>query len=311
MRMSEDQAYAEFKAIRWAATGGKPVCPRCGCTEAYQARTRKIFKCQYCTYQFSVTSGTIFASRKLPVRDLLAAIALFVNGAKGKSSMQISRELDVTVKTAFVLCHKLREAMDGQEDKSPLTGSVEIDGAFYGGYMKPKNRREQRVDRRSFKNEKQKAVVVMRERKGRILTLVAKDENQAAPAVQAMLATEAILYTDEAPAWSRFDLTHDRKVIIHKKAYADGPISTNLAESFHSRMRRSEIGVHHHFAGPYLGAYAAEMAWRESNRRMSNGDQYFALISAVASHPVSRQWKGYWQRRKEKEPESIPQSVAA
>jgi hypothetical protein len=113
------------------------------------------------------------------------------------------------------------------------------------------------------------------------------------------LAPEAILYTDEAPAWSRFDLSHERKVINHKMAYADGSISTNLAESFHSRMRRSEIGVHHHFAGSYFGSYAAETAWREMNRRKSSGEQYRSLISAAASAPVSRQWKGYWQRRDE------------
>lgn len=314
MRMSDDEAYATFKAIRWEATGGKPICPRCGCTEAYEARTRKIFKCQLCTYQFSVTSGTIFASRKLPIRDLLAGIALFVTGAKGKSSLQMSRELDVTVKTAYVLCHKLREAMEGQLDKTPMTGRVEIDGAFYGGYLKPANKAVNRLDRRTkeyYQSEKRKAVVVMRERGGRTRSLVADSEKAAAAEVLKRLAPEAILYTDEAGAWSKFDLFHKRHVIPHKTAYANGPINTNLAESFHSRMRRAEIGVHHHIAGPYLEFYAAEFDWRENHRRVSNGDQYRSLISAAACHPVSRQWKGYWQRRKEKEPEVIPQAIAA
>jgi ISXO2-like transposase domain len=62
------------------------------------------------------------------------------------------------------------------------------------------------------------------------------------------------------------------------------------------RLRRAEIGIHHHVAGPYLSAYASEMAWRENNRRVSNGEQYLMTTSAALAHPVLRQWKGYWQR---------------
>jgi transposase-like protein len=83
MRLSDEAAYDAFKAIRWASIEGKPVCPKCGCVDAYEITTRCIFKCKGCLGQFSVTSGTIFASRKLAIRDYLAAIAIFVNGAKG------------------------------------------------------------------------------------------------------------------------------------------------------------------------------------------------------------------------------------
>jgi hypothetical protein len=69
----------------------------------------------------------------------------------------------------------------------------------------------------------------------------------------------------------------------------------NQAESFFSRLRRAKIGTHHHVAGPYLAAYASEMAWRENNRRISNGEQYLMATDAALQHPVSRQWKGYWQ----------------
>jgi hypothetical protein len=62
-------------------------------------------------------------------------------------------------------------------------------------------------------------------------------------------------------------------------------------------LHRAETGTHHHIAGPYLAAYAAAMDWREDNRRLANGDEYRAIIAAAATHPVSRQWKGYWQRR--------------
>ncbi|MGB7126611.1 MAG: transposase, partial [Methylovirgula sp.] len=82
-RMSEEEARDAFRLIRWSATNGEPVCPRCQCMAVYAYETRPLFKCKSCSHQFSVTSGTIFASRKLPVRDYLMAIAIFVNGAKG------------------------------------------------------------------------------------------------------------------------------------------------------------------------------------------------------------------------------------
>ena len=66
---------------------------------------------------------------------------------------------------------------------------------------------------------------------------------------------------------------------------------------FFSRLRRAEIGIHHHISGQYLSAYASEMAWREDHRRVSNGEQFLMATGAALAHPVSRQWKGYWQRR--------------
>ncbi len=109
MRLKEGEAYETLKQIRWAGNDGEPVCPRCRCVAVYEYRSRRIFKCKGCEAQFSLTTATIFASRKLPLRDLLAAIAIFVNGAKGISALQLSRDLDVQYQTAFVLAHKLRE----------------------------------------------------------------------------------------------------------------------------------------------------------------------------------------------------------
>ena len=104
----EDAAYRRFRRLRWPETDGAPVCPVCGCLDIYDLTTRRRFKCAACHHQFSVTSGTILASRKLPFVDLLGAICLFVNASKGLSAVQLSRDLDVQYKTAFVLMHKLR-----------------------------------------------------------------------------------------------------------------------------------------------------------------------------------------------------------
>ena len=105
-RMSDEQAEAAFCKVRWPDTNGQPVCPRCGGLDAYDCRrpngaTR--FRCRECKKDFSITSGTLFASHKLPLRGYLAAIAVFCNEVKGKSMLAMSRDLGLSYKAAFVL----------------------------------------------------------------------------------------------------------------------------------------------------------------------------------------------------------------
>ncbi len=298
MRMTEDQAFDAFRSIRWASTEGDAVCPKCGCFECYTYTARRIFKCKGCGSQFSVTSGTIFASRKMDLRDILAAIAIFVNGAKGHSALQLSRDLDCQYKTAFVLSHKIREALAAEQAASELAGEVEVDGAYFGGYVKPANRKEDRKDRRRKVHQtgERQVVVVARERDGETLTQVHKTEADGVAFVAATVAHGSIVHADEASHWDALEARFLTKRINHSVEYANGEHSTNMAESFFSRLRRAEIGTHHHIAGPYLSAYAMEMAWREDNRRISNGEQFLLATSSALAHPVSRQWKGYWQR---------------
>ena len=148
-RMTDDEAHATFVAIRWADNDGEPFCPRCRCTAIYTYTARRIFKCRDCQRQFSVTSDTIFASRKLPIGDYLAAIAIFVNAVKGISALQLGRDLDVQYKTAFVLAHKLREAIAAEQlGQAQLAGTVEVDGAYFGGHTRQENEKANRQDRR-------------------------------------------------------------------------------------------------------------------------------------------------------------------
>lgn len=298
-RMSDEEAHAAFRNIRWCDTGGEPVCPRCDCNAVYTYQTRKLYKCKSCNHQFSVTSGTIFASRKLAIRDYLLAIAIFANGAKGYSSLQLSRDLDVQYKTAFVLAHKLREALAADIADMKVSGEVEVDGGYFGGYVKPANYKENRVDRRFTKNQngKRRVVVVMRERNGRTLPFVFKSEGQAIETILTRVEADTIVHADEASSWDRLHGFYLTKRINHQQNYSHDGACTNQAESFFSRLRRAEIGTHHHIAGPYLGAYAAEMAWREDNRRVSNGEQFLMIAAGALGHSVSRQWKGYWQKR--------------
>jgi hypothetical protein len=144
----------------------------------------------------------------MPLRNYLAAIAIFCNEVKGKSALALSRDLDVQYKTAYVLAHKLREAMASELKGLHLGGAgetVEVDGGYFGGYVKPANHKENRRDRRLAKNQngKRQVVVVMRERGGSTLPAVFKSESAALGFIAARVAKETRLMADEASSWKR------------------------------------------------------------------------------------------------------------
>lgn len=314
-RMSEEEAYAAFVKIRYAETDGEPFCPACGCAVVYritakltsrgkdklaEPRVRRLFKCKACHKQFSVTAGTIFAGRKLAMRDILYAIAKFANGAKGVSALQLSREMDCNYRTAFVLLHKLREGLKALQAVT-LGGvgtEVEMDATYTGGYVKPTNEAINRRDRRMLENQsgRKRCIITMVERGGRVLAFVAGSERQAIPDITSRLAPGSIGYADEAKAYDALHALFDMRRIDHSKSYSRNGANTNQAESFHSRLKRSIKGVYHQIAHDYTDNYVAEIAWRETNRRISNGEQFLTIVAAGLHHPVSRQWKGYWQR---------------
>lgn len=248
--------------------------------------------------QFSATSRTLLAYRKLPVRTLLMAFSLFVSAAKGISSLQLSRNLGLHAKTAFVLLHKLRCALSTNSAATILNGVVEIDGAWFGGHIRPENYRAARIDRRrhEHQNGKRRCVVVMRQRGGRTSTAVVKHEAEAVPIIRGRVARGSIVHADEARAWDDLHASFEMKRIDHSRAYSANGACTNQAESYFSRLRRAEIGQHHHIAGPHLGQYAGEMAWREDMRRQATGAQVTACGRLALGHLPSHPWVGYWQR---------------
>ena len=298
MRMSDEAAHDRFQEIRFASNGGAAFCPACECTKVYTYKARKIWKCAACGKQFSVTSGTIFASRKLPIRDYLAAISIFINAVKGISALQLGRDLDVQYKTAFVMAHKIREAIGADRNQIVLTGTVEVDDAYFGGKAKEKNVKADRKDRRLAEEQtgKRQSVVVARERGGQTFTTVAASEAAAVPTIRQVVQPGTIVHADEAAGWDRLHAHYEMHRINHSVAYSLDGACANQAESFFSRIRRAEIGQFHHISGKYLGAYAGEMAWKEDNRRQANGTLHTLATGAALAHPVSRNWAGYWQR---------------
>jgi hypothetical protein len=231
--------------------------------------------------------------------DLLAAICLTVNAVKGLSSLQLSRDLDCSAKAAWVLAHKLKEALAAEMAGLKLSGTVEIDGAVFGGTIRPSNRVEDRVDRRLAEHQtgKRRAVVVMRQRKGRTLPFVVERESDGVEIVNSVVAQGAVIHTDEASHWDNLHGRYETHRINHSLAYSDNGVCTNQAESYFSRLRRMIDGQHHGVSPRHLHAYASDAAWKEDHRRMDNGALADRALGLALAHPVSRTWKGRWQRR--------------
>ena len=231
--------------------------------------------------------------------DLLAAIALVVNAAKGISSVQLSRDLDCQYKTAFVLAHKLREAMalevhTGEE----LDGIVEIDGMYNGGKIKPANMKENRIDRRLSKHQTgtRRVVVALRERLGRTLPFVAMNESEGVALAIENVSRNAAMAADEASHWDALHDAWNVDRVNHSQVYSDHGKHTNWVESFFSRLRRMVEGQHHAVSPQYLYQYANQAAWLEDHRFESNGELAARAIGNAMQSAVSRNWKGYWQR---------------
>lgn len=311
-RMSEEEAVETFKKIRWADTNGEPVCPCCGSLNHWNMKATKRYKCKDCKKTFSVTSGTVFASHKLELRDYLLAIVLFTNAVKGISSLRLSRELEVQYKTAFVLSHKIRATLIDNQDMSKLEGVVEMDGCYTGSYIRPENKKEDRLDRRLSKNlnPNKRCIEVIRQRAdedsdmvGAVRTKAFVTKGEYSDAIN-KIANEnvkggSIIHTDGANGYDDLNAWFDVESGDHSRSYmGENGECSNQAESFFARFRRLQIGVHHKLSNLYLSNYVNEVAYREDTRRMSNGAIFLDIATKTMNTPTHGEWTGYWQGNK-------------
>jgi len=309
--MSEGEAFENFKAVRWSDTDGEPVCPSCGsCDKHYFINTRKQFRCKDCNHTFSVTSGTLFASHKKSLKIYLIAIALFTNAVKSISALQLSRDLDVQYKTAWVLSHKIRESLFLNQDETKLSGVCEVDGVYVGNYIRPANNIENRIDRRKVYKSNKRTVISIRQRAEvgdeavgsvRTKTFITKSENaeDIKEAIYSSVELGSVIHADEHNGYDHFHAHFDMKRVNHGVEYKskDGACN-NQSESYNSRFRRMQYGQCHQISNLYLSNYANEIAYREDTRRMSNGAIFNDIFSKCLSTPVSNEFCGYWQGNK-------------
>lgn len=300
--MSEEDAWKWFRRARWP--GRSVWCAHCG-AEGARTKTRRRFICvqRECRREFTVTSGTVFAHHKLPLRKLVMLLAIFAQGVKGRSALETARELDVDHKTAWVWGHKLREVLAAERDDLRLNGTLEMDGSYWGGHQRPENRHEDRKDRRLKVNreKKRQCVLLLTERRvgGRTVATVVPGETREAIAglVAQHVASHERLVADEAAG---YDVLAERGYSVtrndHGAAYVvDGEASTNAAEMVFDRMRRGALGVYHRVSGRYLDWYAAEWAWRHDMRRVDFKALTKRALRLGQRSPVSRTMAGYWQ----------------
>lgn len=319
--LTEQQAFETFKEVRWGK-GDNVACPLCGVlNKHYFIRVRRQWRCKDCNHTFSVTSGTVFAFHKLPLRIYLAAIAIYTNAVKGISALQLGRDLGVQYKTAFVLAHKIRESLMEQRDMAQLSGEVHIDGAYVNGHIRPKNKKADRIDRRLAIHQKptKRCVLVFRQRAlpaalqsqnnsndatigaTKTITFVVKSENQAdvIKLADRVVVQGSTICADESPAYDPLHAKYDTKRVNHQTEYStDDGVSNNMAESYFARFRRMQYGQTHKFGIEYLANYANEAAYREDTRRWPNGKIFTDILTKCVKTKTHHDWCGYWQGNK-------------
>lgn len=301
--LTEEDAYDLMKAVRFSANAGNPFCPVCGCTRAHPVRDG-FWECgdRACRKWYSVTSGTAFHSRKISYLRLVRLVCDLAVCAKGTSAVELSLKLQVSHRTAWMNCHKIREVMAESRDPVMLRGAVEVDAAWFGGAGRKPNMVADRkkIDRRKKEHQLQKrALIVARQRLGRTL-IFATSQEDAPTAIRVVRALidqpeTAVLYTDGSPAYSALDAMVEHKVVDHAVGFMVDGIATNEAESSFSRPRRAHFGNYHKWSPTYLDLYAAEMSWRDNYRRTDMRTHLMAILHRVLASPVSPNFKGYCQ----------------
>ena len=271
---NEEAAYAYVEARIWPQG---PICPHCGCTGRIYAikanaegRVRiGLKKCGDCRKQFTVKVGTVFEQSHVKLHLWLQAMLLLTSSKKGMSSNQLSRILGVTLKTAWFMAHRIREAMV-DDDADPIGGGgkiVEVDETFLGQQQHVfRNGEGWRV--RSATGQLRKIVSLV-ERGGRAKSLVVKtlrkDEINRA---MAEASRDSHLMTDKARHYGvvgREFLSHE--TVDHgRDEYVRGSAHTNTVEGSFSIFKRGMRGVYQHCAEKNLHRYLAEFDFRYSNR---------------------------------------------
>ncbi|MBM2885521.1 IS1595 family transposase [Chromobacterium phragmitis] len=325
--MTEEQAWEKFVMARWGSLSIMP-CPRCGTVDKhYRRATRHQWCCKHCDHVFSVTSGTPFQGRRLPFRKLLKLIRLLCNAPKGLAANAILGELGVAYRTAYQNLGKIREAIFLTQNLNPLHGVVQIDGGhFCGKPRRPqfRNKMTAAMANHYLRNRKasivppqagiklepwnkeklknRRIVLVLRQIKPaeRIITVIVSAETRqhVLPVIQKYVATNSTIQTDDGGAYSSLSAWYEHEVVRHSETYCtpDG-IHNNYAESFFSRMRRSEYGVHHGMRPQYLAFYAATMAWIEVQRESALREKMEDLCQRILSCDISLAFRGYCQGR--------------
>jgi transposase-like protein len=263
----EAAAYAYVEARVWP---NGPVCPHCGCgserIKKLAGKTTRIglWKCYACMKPFTVKVGTVFESSHVKLHIWLQAVHLLCSSKKGISSNQLHRTLGVTLKTAWFMSHRIREAMSDGPFLPPLGGEgavVEVDETFIG-------QKKDVPKRRGYAHKH--AVLSLVERSGKVRSFHV-DGTKAAdlvPIMKANIAKETRIMTDEAGQYAgvKKDFAEHEFVRHGAGEYVRGEVHTNSVEGFYSVFKRGMKGVYQHCSEKHLHRYVTEFDFRHNNR---------------------------------------------
>jgi transposase-like protein len=263
----EAAAYAFVEARVWPKG---PICPHCGGVtriSKMQGESTRIgsYKCYQCRKKFTVKVGTIFESSHIELKVWLQAMYLMSSSKKGISTQQLHRTLGVTLKTAWFMSHRIREAMsDGGAVLPPMGGEggiVEADETYYGYKLGAKVKR-------GMKHKH--AIVSLVERGGQVRSFHVRNVNAVTvgPILARNIAQDTHLMTDDAGFYKaiKHDFTTHSTVNHRAGEYSRGEITTNTVEGYFSVLKRGLAGVYQHVSEHHLKRYLYEFDFRHSNR---------------------------------------------
>lgn len=306
----EEAAYAFIESKLWP---NGPVCPHCGSKEMIGKLKGKsyrpgLYKCYVCRKPFTVKIGTIFEDSHIPLRLWLQAIFALSSSKKGISSNQLHRTLGITLKSAWFMSHRIREAMR-QGDLTPFGsngGTVEADETFL--WNKPGT-----TVRRGYMHKNKILSLIDRE-SGQARSVVIKDitTKTVVPILKENITKEARIITDDAGQY-RFlkDDFADHKVVCHSQgeyvSALDHSIHTNTVEGFFSVFKRGMKGVYQHCGQQHLHRYVAEFDFRYTNRiakKIDDSERAEKILCGVAGKRLT--YKRTDSQERTEETESLP-----
>ncbi|CAA2141034.1 IS1595 family transposase [Hyphomicrobium sp. ghe19] len=283
----EAKAYDFVEALIWPEG---PVCPHC----MEKARVSKMkgkstrigtYKCYACRKPFTVKIGSIFEASHIPMRIWLQAIFLLSSSKKGMSSNQLHRALGVTLKSAWFMSHRIREAMRSGS-LAPMGGGggiVEVDETFIGKTVQaPKI-----VGGYAHKNAV--LTLVSREGEARSFHIDQANQENIIPIIRRNLASEAKVVTDDAGYYRNLDKEYMHAFVNHSAGqYGRGIIHTNTIEGYFSIFKRGMKGVSQHCSEKHLHRYLAEFDFRYSNRVKLGVNDEARATRAIKGAPGKR-----------------------
>jgi transposase-like protein len=257
---------------RW---NGNVECPFCACTKVY--RTNRGFKCadKFCAKKFTVTVGTIYENSKVGLRTFFAALYLISSSKKGISSLQLSRQLGITQKSAWFVLHRIREMLKSKSGEQ-LNGVVEIDETYVGG----KNKNKHKSKRPNIVGVEGKAMVVgIINRDKSVKTFVLPDTTlpRIVNLIKENVSISAEIITDNHPSYRSLSSEGFTHTIIKKDPLnfiTVGPFHTNNMEGYWSLLKRGIYGIYHQVSPKHLQRYCDEFALRYNTRGIKDHERF-------------------------------------